>query len=210
MSPRKIKLVSHAGAWLMRALIATLRFRVNDLAGVLGKPPEPRLLWAFWHNRLFVVPHLFNRFLPLRRGAALASASRDGAVVAAFLERFGIRPVRGSSSRRGAAALLEMKRLIGEGYDIGITPDGPRGPRYQLNPGIVHLAQSTGLQIIPLHVEYSRCFRFKSWDGFMVPLPFSRVEITLGALQSIAPTATPEAFEAERERIEKIMQPVTI
>jgi lysophospholipid acyltransferase (LPLAT)-like uncharacterized protein len=195
------------GAWLVRLLVATLRVRVNDQAGVLGGPSSPRLIWAFWHNRLLIIPHLLNHYLSHRPGAALTSASKDGELLAAFLERFHVRPIRGSSSRQGAAAVLEMKRLIAEGYDVAITPDGPRGPRYHLNPGVITLAQKTGALVMPIRVDYSRFWRLKSWDAFEIPKPFSRVEITLLPLHRVAESETESEFETERVRLQNAMQP---
>jgi lysophospholipid acyltransferase (LPLAT)-like uncharacterized protein len=187
-------------------MVATLRVRVHDQASVLGGPSEPRLIWAFWHNRFFVIPHLLNRYLSHRPGSALTSASKDGEILAAFLERFNVRPIRGSSSRQGVAALLEMKRLIEEGYDVAITPDGPRGPRYHLNPGIITLAQKTGALVMPIAVRYSRFWRLKSWDAFEIPKPFATVDITLLPLHQVAPTENDEAFESERVRLEQVLR----
>jgi len=205
VTPGQTALLAAVGAWLVRAVVATLRFRIDDRAGVFG-PDDPPRIWLFWHNRLFVIPRLFTRSLPTHPGAALTSASKDGEIVAAFLNSFGIRAVRGSSSRRGAVALIELVRCIRDGYVIGITPDGPRGPRYQLNPGAITLAQKTGAKILPVHVTYSRFWQLKSWDGFQIPKPFARVDITFLASESVAETSSPEAFESERARIESILR----
>ncbi len=206
--PRKARLLALIGAQLVRALCLTLKFRVSDHAGVLTKPrPEFPLLWAFWHNRLFVMPSVFERYLRGRPGAALTSASKDGEILAAFLRRFGIRPIRGSSSRRGGAALVEMKRAMEEGYIVAVTPDGPRGPRYRVSPGVIKLAQITSGCILPVHVSYSRCWRLKSWDGFMIPQPFATVSITLDAPHEVPRTETDDAFEFERLRFERILRP---
>lgn len=206
MTPeRKAQLISSFGSWIMRFVVATLRIQVDDQAGVLGKSSEPRLVWVFWHNRLFVIPHLLNRYLPQRPGSALTSASKDGEIVAAFLRRFNIRSIRGSSSRRGAAAILEMKRFVKEGYDVAITPDGPRGPRYRLNAGPIILAQKTGALVMPIKVAYSRFWQLKSWDGFQIPKPFARVDITLLPLHTVPKTENEAEFEAERLRLEQIL-----
>jgi lysophospholipid acyltransferase (LPLAT)-like uncharacterized protein len=205
VTPRKAEFIAALSVGVARLIVATLRFRVEDRAGVLGRS-DPRLIWLFWHNRLFVVPHLLNHFLPERSGGALTSASKDGEILAACLRRFRIRPVRGSSSRRGAAALIEMIRVIRSGVDMAITPDGPRGPRYKLNPGAITLAQKTGAKIMPIQVSYSRCWELRSWDRFQIPKPFARVDITLLPLETVAATETDAAFEAERARIEEILR----
>ena len=203
MTPeKKARLLSVPASWLMRALFCTLRFRFTDHARVLATPPERPLLWAFWHNRLFIMPWVFERYFPGRHGAALMSQSKDGAIISAIVEKFGIRAIRGSSSRGGARALVEMRRAIADGYVMAITPDGPRGPRYSLNPGVVKLAQVSGGSILPVRVEYSRCWRLKSWDGFMIPKPFATVHITFDALHQVGPTADERAFEEERARLE--------
>ena len=98
-----------------------------------------------------------------------------------------------------------MRNLLSQNVDVGFTPDGPRGPRYHLNPGVIKLAQKTGIPVIPANVEYSRFWRLKSWDGFMIPKPFSRVEITIGKPVEIQQTATDEEFEQERLGLEQTL-----
>lgn len=194
-----------AAWWLMQPVLATLRFRIRDDAGIMGQSGPPPI-WTFWHNRLFVMPHFIHHYCPQWRGAGLTSASKDGEILAAFLQRYGIRAVRGSSSRRGAVALLELRRLAAENYVVAITPDGPRGPRYRLHPGIITLAQTTGLPVLPIHVAYSRSWQLGSWDRFQIPKPFARVEITLAPLHPVERTRSEEAFEAERVRLETALR----
>jgi lysophospholipid acyltransferase (LPLAT)-like uncharacterized protein len=203
----KTRLIARLGSWLLRGLFWTLRFRFIDRAGVLTTSPREPLLWAFWHNRLLVSAYMFERFFPNRRGAAMASQSKDGEIISAIISCFGLRPIRGSSSRGGARALVEMKRAHDDGYDVAITPDGPRGPKYHVNPGIVKLAQLTGGKIFPMHIEYSRCWRLKSWDGFMIPKPFARVDITFDELHRVPPTASEDEFEYQRLKFEQLLRP---
>lgn len=205
MTPRKAKLIAALGNWVVRLLVATLRIGVDDRAGVTKGPPTPTVIWAFWHNRMFVIPHFFKRYVPHRAGGALTSASKDGEILAAFLALYDVGAIRGSSSRLGTAGLLEMKRHLSTGLDVGITPDGPRGPKYHLNPGIITLAQLTGASIVPIRVRYSKYWRLKSWDAFEIPKPFAKVEITLLPLHSVPQTETGEQFEAERARLQQIM-----
>ncbi|MDB6149099.1 MAG: hypothetical protein JWQ44_547 [Chthoniobacter sp.] len=205
-SVQKAKLLAALATWIARPWLATLRFEMIDHAGVLRDPPERPLLWCFWHNRLFVMAHMFEKFFPDRPGAALASASKDGEIIAAVMQRFGIRAIRGSSSRRGAMALVEMKRAIDAGEITALTPDGPRGPRYHVNPGVIKLAQLTGGTALPIHIRYSRCWRLSGWDGFMIPEPFARITVTFLPLHHVAPTDSDAAFEAERARLEAVMR----
>jgi lysophospholipid acyltransferase (LPLAT)-like uncharacterized protein len=199
----KARRIGLVGSLIMRLWCRTLRFRFTDHAHVLRSPnPEKPLLWAFWHNRLFIMGYLFRRFFPGRPGAALASPSKDGEIISALLERFGIESVRGSSSRRGAAALIEMKRTLQRGSVMAITPDGPRGPKYHVNPGIIKLAQISGGSILPVHVHFSNYWTLKSWDGFRLPKPFSTVHVTFHPVHTVAETGSEPEFESERERFE--------
>ena len=132
---------------------------------------------------------------------ALTSTSRDGELIAQFLGRFGIGPVRGSASERGSTALRELIRFLRRGCDVGITPDGSRGPCYEIKPGLVLLAQLSGRRIVPISFEYA--WRTRSWDRFFIPKPFSRVTFVVGEPFDVVKTATPEAFEAERLRCER-------
>ena len=202
----KAKLIAVVGGWIVKLLCATLRFRIHDPAGFLQMPPTVRMTGIFWHNRLFIIPWFFTRYMRPRVSVALTSASRDGEMLAAFLARFGIGAVRDSSSRRGVAAMLEMNRPADDGYDIAITPDGPRGPRYRLNPGVIALAQTAGIHVLPISVFYSRYWEMKSWDAFQIPKPFATVDVTLYPLGNdsrnryAAKPSKPSAL-----RLEKIM-----
>lgn len=202
----KQKLTAWLAANLIRALALTLRIRIEDRCGVRDPKNKQPVIWAFWHNRMLLIPAIRNRYLRHRSGSVLTSPSGDGAILAAVMEQFGIGNVRGSSSRRGSAATLELTSIIKRGGDVAITPDGPRGPRYKLGAGIIFLAQKTGAPVMPIHVEYSRCVRLKSWDQFRIPLPFSRVNVTLDALFHAVPECD---AETERARLETSMQPQT-
>ena len=139
----------------------------------------------------------------------LTSPSRDGEIIAQVAHRFGMSAARGSSSRKGSQALLELIRRVESGGDIAITPDGPRGPRYKLGPGAVLLAQTTGAVLAPVHATYSRCLRMKTWDGFIIPLPFSTVSVTVDEMIPVPRELTKEEFEALRLRLETQLKNAT-
>ena len=207
---KKIKLVAVLGTPFVRLLFWTLRFRFTDRARLLETPPEKPLLWAFWHNRLLIMAYVFEHFFcnpSGRTGAALISQSKDGDYISEFMKRFSIRPIRGSSSRGGARSLIEMKRAIQDGYIMAFTPDGPRGPRYSVSPGLVKLAQITEGVVLPVHITYSSCWRLKNWDGFMIPKPFALVDITFDEVLKIPETTTEEEFEHQRVRLERMLRP---
>jgi lysophospholipid acyltransferase (LPLAT)-like uncharacterized protein len=193
------------GFRLLKAWARTLRFEIDDRAGVIGRPVADNHIAALWHNRLLLISFALKKFLPQRPGAGLISASRDGNLVADLTQRFGFQVVRGSSSRLGANAIFELTNVLQSGRDILITPDGPRGPAYELGPGIIFLAQTTGATVVPVNFEYSSCWRLKSWDRFVLPRPFSQVRFIIGPPHQVGPTNLPEEFEAERLRLQNAM-----
>ncbi len=193
------------GHRLLEVWARTLRFEVDDRARIIGTPPNERYIGALWHNRLLLLPFVIKRYLPERRGAALISASRDGALLADLVRRFGFEVVRGSSSRKGASAMLRLAEAISNGKDVVITPDGPRGPAYELGQGIVFLAQQSGAAVVPISMEYSSYWRLKSWDRFILPKPFSRVRVIFGEPHRVRPTADEGEFERERLRLQEAM-----
>src|SRR5215472_9809649 len=194
------------GSVLVNLLCATLRCRVIDDAGFLnGRRPGP-VVMLIWHNRILAMPAVFRRYYPKRKGLlVLTSASRDGAYLSEFVKNFGMGSVRGSSSRRGAAALLDLVRKLEEGYDLCITPDGPRGPKYKLGGGAVLLSQRCQAPLMPFLIDYTAYWRLKSWDGFAIPKPFARMRVTILPLIEIPGTDSDQAFEAERQQVEKVM-----
>ena len=183
----------------------TLRYKIEDRAGIVGKVIAQNYIASLWHNRLLIFPFVLRRFFPDRHGAALISASRDGELLADAIKRFGYDVVRGSSSRLGASAILQLSQTLASGRDVVITPDGPRGPIYELGPGIVFLAQKSGAAVVPVNIEYSSCWRLKSWDRFILPRPFAKVHVIIGSPHHVELSDTPEQFEAERQRLQQAM-----
>jgi lysophospholipid acyltransferase (LPLAT)-like uncharacterized protein len=202
------RLLALTGAAILRSLFATLRLDVEDRAGILAERSPKASLLCFWHNRILGITFAFDRLYPKNRlgVTVLTSPSRDGEILAQLVAAFGMGAVRGSSSRRGSRALLELVRLVRIGRDIAITPDGPRGPKYSLGPGIILLGQNTGAQIIPMHAKFSRCIRMKSWDGFIIPLPFSKVSVTISTPLEISEKLSDEKFEAARIQLEELLK----
>ena len=197
------------GYRLLQIWARTLRYEVEDRAHVIGTPPTERYIGALWHNRLLLLPFIIKRYIPQRQGAALISASRDGGLLADLVERFGYEVVRGSSSRKGASAIRQLAEVIASGKDAVITPDGPRGPAYELGQGVIFLAQQSGAAVVPVNMEYSSYWRARSWDRFILPKPFSRVRVIFGPPHRVAPTATEEEFERERLRLQDVMRGLT-
>jgi len=130
-----------------------------------------------WHNRLFLAAEIVRRYRAGRIPYALVSASQDGAWLTAFFSLAGLRTVRGSSSRLGREAASALVDVLRAGHDIGITPDGPRGPCYELKPGTVIVTRRTRTPMLIIGAEFESAWRLRSWDRFYLPKPFSRVRM---------------------------------
>ena len=188
----------------LKALGATLRFEVEDEAGLYrGEAAGKPLIWVAWHNRVLLLPEFYRREFPERQGSVMTSASRDGEIIAEVMKRYGAGAVRGSSSKKGREALVGAVRVVRSGQDLAIVPDGPRGPRYQMQAGPIKLAQLTGAPMVVVGLRPRASWRLeKTWDRLHIPRPFSTVDVTLAPLQQIDRNAD---VDAERERIEKLM-----
>lgn len=162
--------------WMLRR---TLLLTVDDPQGWWSRNDGKPLIFVIWHNRLLFTPLMASR-AARRNRAILASHSRDGEYAARYLQFWGYRPIRGSTSKGGAQALRLLKREIAAGYSVGLTPDGPRGPRYQVQIGVIALSQMTGAPIIPVSLNADRRWQLRGWDQTQIPKPFSRVDLIIG------------------------------
>lgn len=140
-----------------------------------------RLIYAFWHSRMFV-PAFTHRG---RGVGVLSSVHRDGEIMSRTLVRLGFRSVRGSTTRGGAEGLRGLMGLEGE-CDLAITPDGPRGPRWEVKPGILFLAGALGLPILPSGILVAPAWELRSWDRFQLPKPFARASVVFGEPMEVA------------------------
>jgi lysophospholipid acyltransferase (LPLAT)-like uncharacterized protein len=197
----------------VRCLSATQRYRVRDEYHFLATEPKGNVIFCAWHNRLALSMPVYNRFLRNRRPdgrmAAMVSASKDGGLLARILESFKVQPVRGSSSRRGPQALLELTTWAERGYDLAITPDGPRGPCYAVQEGVMALAQLTGLPIVPILLSLAPKIRMKSWDRFQIPLPLGKCEVIVGPPMLVPRDISETDRAALRLELERRMKALT-
>lgn len=178
------------GVWLLRLLAVTLRVRREEkTVEVLWAAGAPAI-YVVWHARFLLLPHLYRQ-----RGIfALVSRSEDGSMVSDLVRHFGFIAVRGSSSRGGAGGLRTLVRAIGQGHSAVVVPDGPRGPREVVKPGVVALARLTGALVVPVALAASSEWRARSWDEFRIPKPFSRCVVRFGE-----PIAVPRGLDAAGE-----------
>jgi lysophospholipid acyltransferase (LPLAT)-like uncharacterized protein len=205
---RKSQRLGWLAGRLMQAYCFTLRLRFVDRCGLTtpGGISGP-VVYCLWHDSIFVVPAVWKKACGRhRRAVVLTSASNDGAVLANAVGVFGIGAVRGSSSRRAIGALVSLRKALKEGLDTCVTPDGPRGPRHDLQPGVLKLAEAGQAPLIPIHVTFSSAWRLKTWDRFQIPKPFSKVHVIFDTALAVPPDLSEDDFEAWRARIEDLMR----
>jgi lysophospholipid acyltransferase (LPLAT)-like uncharacterized protein len=198
------KLLPKLIALVIRALVGTLRVTTDDRGGVLYRPDHEPTILAFWHNRTLVMASFYERYCGRggRTSYTFISRSRDGQFITDVAEQFGVMAVRGSSSKHGmSAALAALRKADDARNDITITPDGPRGPRYQIQPGILRLAQATGRPIVAIDARFGWKIEGKSWDKFQIPLPFSRCHLVLSEPIRVPPDASDEELAAISQKL---------
>ncbi len=195
------RLVPFLGAGLSKLWSYTLRVRHEGLEAVEALlARDERFILSFWHRRLFMMP-LAYPFRRKGRGVAiLSSDSKDGERSAATWRWFGIHAVRGTASEDGAKALVRMIQAVRQGWDFGITPDGPRGPLMELKPGTIVLARKTGAWIVPVTLAFDKSFELNTWDRMVIPLPFATCVIKYGTPYRIPPKAEDAAEAARLQR----------
>jgi lysophospholipid acyltransferase (LPLAT)-like uncharacterized protein len=189
---RRIARVVRFGYWLIRLLGATWRIRVrNDGELRQRRATHEPVIFSLWHGHL--LPLLYHH---RHQGVAvLISEHGDGEIIARIAVRLGYRTVRGSTSRGAARALLAMVREVEQGHDLAITPDGPRGPARSIAPGTLIVAQRSGAPILPIVAGVRRAWRLKCWDGFVIPHPFARIDVTYAPLLFVDRAGGREAIE---------------
>jgi lysophospholipid acyltransferase (LPLAT)-like uncharacterized protein len=196
--PSLIKAAAFAGAWALRAWVGTLRYRYRPL----GSNLDPRTcgtpyLYAFWHEYMLLPAYHFGRM----DSRVLISKHADGELMAGLLRHLGFRAVRGSTARGGVQAVREMLALEDDSH-LGVTPDGPRGPRRQVQLGLIYLSSRLGMPIIPAGFGYERPWRMRSWDHFAIPRPFTRARCVTCDPILVPPGAERDLLEEYRMYVE--------
>jgi lysophospholipid acyltransferase (LPLAT)-like uncharacterized protein len=192
--------------WTIKVLGWTMKFEEVH-------PEIPRSFWekgihgigVFWHGRLLMMPWIYRG----KKLSFLVSPHRDGQIVGRALRRFGFHAILGSTNRKGFSAFKQMLRANREGSDIALVPDGPKGPRYQVQIGVIELAKLTGRPVVPLTFSASRRKTFNTWDQFLLPYPFSRGVFIWGEPVHVDPGGDRAHMEEKRALLEKRLNELT-
>jgi lysophospholipid acyltransferase (LPLAT)-like uncharacterized protein len=189
------------GVPLIAALGASLNWKVEGLERLQFEGNGRRPIMAFWHGRVLTATYFFRR----RGIVVMISENFDGEWIARIIEQFGFRTSRGSSSRGGQRALLQLKREMERGRPAGFAVDGPRGPARTAQPGAVWLAKLTGNPVVPFHMEASSYWSLKSWDRTQIPKPFATVALSVGAPIEVPRNADEAVIEEKRVEVERAL-----
>jgi lysophospholipid acyltransferase (LPLAT)-like uncharacterized protein len=204
MTEQRLRWSVRLGAAVIRLLAATWRYRVtNDEELRSARAAGRRVIFIPWHGEL--LPLIWHH--RSQNIALVVSEHRDGEIIARIAETLGYATVRGSSSRGGSRALIGLMRELEAGRDAAVTPDGPRGPAHVFAPGAAIAAQRTGALLVPIRAAASRAWRLKSWDRFLIPKPFARVDVTYGPLTPVVAGSPREAAE-QAPRLQAILDAV--
>jgi len=184
---------------LIKLIGHTIRWQVEGWENWEAASRDGQLpIYTLWHNRVFLATYFWQK----RRIVVMTSQSFDGEYIARFIQRFGFGAARGSSTRGAIGAIIEMTRLMRAGSPAGFTIDGPKGPRYVAKMGAVLLAKKTGQPILPFTITARHWEAKGSWDGFQVPLPFSRARVVLAAPIYVSAETDDEGLEAKRDELQ--------
>jgi len=201
-----VKLVPFLAAALIRLIRRTMRvtFVGHEVVERLAASNRP-YIHTFWHGHLFLMPYAYTG----RGIAIMISDHRDGELIARTMSRFGHESIRGSTSSGGAMALRAAVRALRDGKDVGFTPDGPRGPRHKVQMGVIQAARMSGAPIVPVAFSASPRKVLGSWDGFIVPAPFSRGVFVYGAPIEVARGTDEQGMESARLQVEHALADAT-
>ncbi len=212
---RKFRNIKKLPTWIFLPPALLLKFIKTCLLRVEYIDPNNVLqdargvISVTWHNRLLFFPVIFPP-ATRKRTMAVVSPSRDGQYIVDLISHFGIKSLRGSSSKQGARAQRAAFKALEEGYNVSFTPDGPRGPKYRMSRGPIHLASKTGHSIVPVSINVSRYWALKSWDGFQIAKPFAKLTLIIGDAIAIPPELDADGIEKWRKIVEDKLLEITV
>lgn len=193
-----------SGALRLLSKTVRIRFRNSEELFACWERGE-QVIVAFWHDRVVMMPVAYHG----RKLCIMNSQHRDGEIATRALARWGIRSVRGSATRGGAVGFMQLVSAFRDGCDLAVVPDGPRGPRHVAKVGVIHLARATGAPIFPVSYAATRRRQLRSWDGLLIPLPFSRVVFVAGEPLAVPRHTGDDELEAKRFVLEGRLNDVT-
>jgi len=194
------KILIPVAVFIFKIIAVTYKIKeINAFKKTPFQGKDKNYIYGFFHSQLLA--HIY--FYRNTKMVSLASLHKDGEIAAIVAQRFGITIVRGSSTRGGANALLGLRKHINDGYDAALTVDGPRGPAGTVNNGIIYLAKLTGKEIIPCCFACDKKIRLRSWDRFLIPLPFSKGVFNFGEPIKIPEDLKDEEINIYKEKIQK-------
>lgn len=190
-SNRRYRIYGLLGALALRLWGRTWRIRREVPESVARLERENRVVYTFWHQHILPLAYVYRD----TGSVVLVSESKDGEIISQVIHHLGMGTARGSSSRGGLRAVLEQARVGRDGWRLAVTPDGPRGPRHRLQPGVLLVAQRSGHSIVPLAAAARACRYLRSWDRFEIPLPFARLRVLAGEPIRLPPEVPPGELE---------------
>lgn len=191
--------VPFIGSFIIRVLYFTNK-KIFHAPQTLDDKP---FIMACWHGELLMIPYAYTHYKKNPHVKLIISEHFDGNLIAKTLAFFNFQTIRGSSTRGGIKALLMSIKELKNGYDLGITPDGPKGPRHEVSDGIVVMAQKTGAKIVLVEIKPSSYWQLKSWDKFVIPKPFGVIEYYISDMIDISTLEFEEARRVIKEGLLK-------
>jgi len=192
-------LVPFLGSLLIRFLYYTNKKVYHVPQKITDKP----VIFACWHGELLMLPYLYRYYRKKPHAKVLISPHFDGKLISKTVEYFGLETIAGSSDKNPTRTLIQAIKAIKEGYDIGITPDGPKGPRHEVADGIIVMAQKTEAKLLLLRIEPSRYWQLNSWDKFVIPKPFGTLHYYASSELDISGMDMQEARRVIKEGLKK-------
>ncbi len=202
----RFRITAFLGAFLIRLIGCSWRFRIIDEEYMTEtRKTASALIFTFWHGRMLPLSYRYRN----RAIHVLASQHRDGEFIGQTIRFLGFGHVRGSSTRGGAKAIRELVGKLEEGFDLGITVDGPKGPRFEVKPGPIEISKLSGAPIVPVTTGSKSHWTFSSWDAFELPKPFTEIHVRLGKPVFVPPDADGDMMEVKRKELEEILRQIT-
>ena len=199
----KIWIISELAYWIILIVGKTLRWKVEGFDSLMAyKASGGKIIGAFWHGRIFTATYFFRHMDFM----VMTSRNRDGDYIARTISRFGYAVARGSSTRGGSTALMEMLDALKGKHHAAFTIDGPLGPRYVAKPGAVWLASKSGAAIYPFNISPEKKWVFRSWDQFQVPKPFTRALLLISTPIFVKPEATQEELDQAQQLLQQTLE----